>query len=379
MDFYRPTWSEVDLEALTYNIEEIRKKIKPQTQILAMVKADAYGHGAIEIVRKLLETKKNGQISIAMLGVALIEEGIQLRQAGFNNIPILILGSIYPFDNFNQVVQYNLTPTICSFEAAQFLSMIALSSNKKVKIHIEIDTGMGRIGISYSSAFSLIEKIKRLDALEIEGIYTHFPAVDTDPDFTEKQIDNFNNLLKKLDAAKINIPLKHTANSAAILKYKISHFNLVRPGLLIYGLIPFSTALRYIEVKPVLKLKTKIVYLKKVSSRTSISYGRKFITTRESKIATIPIGYGDGYNRLLSNNGEVLIQGKKAPIIGRICMDMCMVDVTDIPDVEIGNEVVLIGQQGKENILAEEIAAKLGTISYEVVCMINKRVPRIYI
>ncbi len=379
MSFYRPTWAEVDLGALDYNITQINKKINNNAKILAMVKADAYGHGAEEVVKTLLKQKSNSQASISMLGVALIEEGIQLRQAGFGDIPILILGSIYPFENFSQVVEYDLTPTICSLESAQFLSKIARASDKKVKVHIEIDTGMGRIGISSGSAFSLIEKVLELEYLEIEGIYTHFAAADSEPDFTEKQIDDFNKILKRLDKADINIPLVHMANSAAMLKYKTSHFNLVRPGLAMYGLLPFPTALKYINLKPVFKLKTKVVYLKKVPIRTSISYGRTFITKRDSMIATIPVGYADGYNRLLSSKGEVLIQGKRAPVIGRVCMDMCMVDVTDISRVKIGDEVVLIGQQGKETILVEEIADKLGTISYEVVSMITKRVHRIYI
>lgn len=379
MSFYRPTWAEVDLGALDYNITQINKKINNNAKILAMVKADAYGHGAEEVVKTLLKQKSNSQASISMLGVALIEEGIQLRQAGFGDIPILILGSIYPFENFSQVVEYELTPTICSLESAQFLSKIARASDKKVKVHIEIDTGMGRIGISSGSAFSLIEKVLELEYLEIEGIYTHFAAADTEPDFTEKQIDDFNKILKRLDKADINIPLVHMANSAAMLKYKTSHFNLVRPGLAMYGLLPFPTALKYINLKPVFKLKTKVVYLKKVPIRTSISYGRTFITKRDSMIATIPVGYADGYNRLLSSKGEILIQGKRAPVIGRVCMDMCMVDVTDISRVKIGDEVVLIGQQGKETILVEEIADKLGTISYEVVSMITKRVHRIYI
>lgn len=379
MSFYRPTWAEIDLGALTHNINKIRTNIGPQTQILAMVKADAYGHGVIEVVKTLLAEKESKKPAVAMLGVALIEEGIQLREAGFKDIPILLLGSIYPFENFKQVIKYNLTPTICSLIAAQSLAKAAQCVHKKVKIHIKIDTGMGRIGISPYTSFSLIEKIADMETLEVEGVYTHFPAADTDQDFTERQISDFNKILKKLEEANTKIPVRHMANSVAILKYRTSHFNLIRPGLAIYGLAPFPAAFKQIELKPVMKLKTKVIYLKKVPIRASISYGRTFITKRESIIATIPIGYADGYNRLLSNKGEVLIHGQRAPIVGRVCMDMCMIDVTDIPKIKIGDEVVLIGEQGNQSITAEEIANKTGTISYEVVCMISKRVPRVYV
>jgi alanine racemase len=379
MSFYRPTWAQIDLGALSHNIAEIRKKIAPETQILAMVKADAYGHGAVEVVKALLSGVGENNPAVTMLGVALIEEGKELREAGFKDIPILLLGSVYPFENFNEVVKYDLTPTICSLEAAQSLSKAAQSAGKKVKIHIKIDTGMGRIGISPYSSFSLIEKIAAMENLKIEGVYTHFPAADNDQDFTERQISDFNKILKKLKEANIEVPLKHMVNSTALLKYKQARFNMIRPGLAIYGLAPFATAFKQIELKPVMSLKTRVVYLKKVPIRASISYGRTFITKRESMIATIPVGYADGYNRLLSNKGEVLIHGQRAPIVGRVCMDMCMIDVTDIPKVKVGDEVVLMGEQSKERILADEIAGKVGTISYEVVCMISKRVPRIYI
>ncbi|MFH1238960.1 MAG: alanine racemase, partial [bacterium] len=358
MSFYRPTWAEIDLGALSHNIKAIEEKIGPETQILAMVKADAYGHGVIEVVRTLLTDHTSPKPSPAMLGVALIEEGIQLREAGFTDVPILLLGSIYPWENFREVVKYNLTPTICSFEAAQSLAKATQSAAKKSGIHIKIDTGMGRIGISPYSSLSLIEKIAAMETLVIEGIYTHFPAADNDPDFTERQISDFNKILKKLEEAGIKIPLKHIANSAAILKYKKSHFNMIRPGLSLYGLAPFATAFKQIELKPLMSLRTKVVYLKKVPIRASISYGRTFVTRRESMIATIPIGYADGYNRLLSNKGEVLIHGERAPVVGRVCMDMCMIDVTDISRVKVGDEVVLMGAQGEERISADDIAAK---------------------
>ncbi|MFH1784504.1 MAG: alanine racemase [bacterium] len=378
MDFYRPTWAEIDLGAVSHNIVQIRKKLQCDAGILAMVKADGYGHGAIEVARTLVEAEYEGKPCVSMLGVALIEEGIQLRQAGFKNIPVLILGSIYPMENFEHVVKFDLTPTICSLESAQALGKIAHNAGKKVNIHVEVDTGMGRIGVSSSTSNALVEKISKVDSLNIEGIYTHFPAADTEPDFTETQIMEFKKILEDLDKAGVEVPLRHMANSAALIKYKGTYFNIVRPGLAIYGLLPFPSTLKYIDLRPVFSLKSRIVYLKKVPIRTSISYGRTFITKRDSLIATIPVGYGDGYSRLLSNKGEVLIRGKRVPVVGRVCMDMFMVDVTDIPKANVGDEVVLAGTQGNESITIEEIADKTGTISYEVVCQVSKRVPRVY-
>jgi len=369
LPFLRPTWAEIDLGAFRHNFKEIKRKLKKGTSLLPVVKADGYGHGMEEIARASLSC------GAKLLGVANIEEGIFLRKKGIT-APILILGSVYPLSNFTHILRYNLTPAICSLQASQELSKIAQRRKKKVRVHIKVDTGMGRIGVSAENAVSLVKKVIQLPGIIIEGIFTHLAAADSDYQFTMEQIGKFQSVINELKGDNINIKYKHAANSTAILRYSDAHFNLARPGISLYGLAPFEGAEREINLKPVMQLKTKIVFIKRVKKGTSVSYGRTWRAERDSIIGTLPIGYADGYNRLLSNRGEVLIRGKRIPIVGRVCMDMCMVDITSLPDVKVGEEVVLIGSQGKENITADEIAKLIGTISYEVVCGISKRVPR---
>jgi len=369
LPFLRPTWAEIDLGAFRHNFKEIKRKLKKGTSLLPVVKADGYGHGMEEIARASLSC------GAKLLGVANIEEGIFLRKKGIT-APILILGSVYPLSNFTHILRYNLTPAICSLQASQELSKIAQRRKKKVRVHIKVDTGMGRIGVSAENAVSLVKKVIQLPGIIIEGIFTHLAAADSDYQFTMEQIGKFQSVINELKGDNINIKYKHAANSTAILRYSDAHFNLARPGISLYGLAPFAGAEREINLKPVMQLKTKIVFIKRVKKGTSVSYGRTWRAERDSIIGTLPIGYADGYNRLLSNCGEVLIRGKRIPIVGRVCMDMCMVDITSLPDVKVGEEVVLIGSQGKENITADEIAKLIGTISYEVVCGISKRVPR---
>lgn len=369
LPFLRPTWAEIDLGAFKHNFKEIKRKLKKGTSLLPVVKADGYGHGMEEIARASLSC------GAKLLGVANIEEGIFLRKKGIT-APILILGSVYPLSNFTHILRYNLTPAICSLQASQELSKIAQRRKKKVKVHIKVDTGMGRIGVSAENAASLVKKVIQLPGIIIEGIFTHLAAADSDYEFTMEQIRKFQSVIDELKRDNINIKYKHAANSTAILRYSDAHFNLARPGISLYGLAPFAGAEREIDLKQVMQLKTKIVFIKRVKKGTSVSYGRTWRAKRDSIIGTLPIGYADGYNRLLSNRGEVLIRGKRIPIVGRVCMDMCMVDITSLPDVKVGEEVVLIGSQGEEKITADEIAKLIGTISYEVVCGISKRVPR---
>lgn len=374
MTMYRPSWVEINLNAVKYNLAQIKKRPGKKPKILAIVKADAYGHGAVAVSKVCV---KNG---VDLLGVALIEEGIQLREAGIK-VPVLILGSIFPFSNYKTAIKYGLTPTVYSFEGARALAKIARQLHRTVKIHLKVDTGMGRVGIASQHAFALIEEITSFGNLQIEGIYTHFPAADcSDKEsvkFTLNQIKQFRQIVEKARHKGIDIPLAHAANSAAVLKYTRSYFDLVRPGLMIYGLYPARGT--KLHLRPALQFKTRIVYLKWVSAGRSVSYGRTWIARQPTRVATLPVGYADGYNRLLSNRGAVLVRGKRLPVIGRVCMDMCMVDVTPLKkEVKIGDEVVLIGRQGKERITAEEIADKMGTINYEVTCNISKRVPRMY-
>jgi len=370
--FLRPTWAEIDLGAFRHNFKEISRKLTKGVSLLPVVKADAYGHGMEEIARTSLSC------GAKLLGIANIEEGIFLRKRGIK-APILILGSVYPLSNFTYILRYNLLPTISSLQAAEELSKIAKRRKKKVRIHIKVDTGMGRIGISAENAANVVRRAVQLPGIIVEGIFTHLAAADSDYEFTMEQIGKFQSVIDELKRDNINIKYKHAANSTAILRYADAHFNLARPGISLYGLVPFEGAEKEIDLKAVMQLKTRIVFTKRVKKGTSVSYGRTWKAERDSIIGTLPIGYADGYNRLLSNRGEVLIRGKRIPIVGRVCMDMCMVDITSLPEVKVGEEVVLIGSQGKERITADEIAKLIGTISYEVVCAISKRVPRIYL
>ncbi len=341
----RPTKAIVSLKAIRNNIKHLRRKIGKDIQILACVKTDAYGHGIEKVSEAIHE-------DVDYLGVASVDEGILLRKRDIN-LPILILNCILPKEA-EEVVKYNLSQTLCSLEIAYSLNKEAAKRNRRVKVHIDIDTGMGRIGVKLpdarlpkdlfgGQAIDFIKKVKKLKNLQIEGIFTHFPSADeSDRNFTYQQIQTFAKLVKKIEVNGIKIPLKHTANSAAILGFPESYFNMVRPGLMIYGYYPSPYVKRTVKLEPALSLITKIVCLRKLPKGATISYGRTYITPRPSMIATLPIGYGDGYSRALSNKGEVIIRGIRAPVVGRICMDQTMVDVSKVPNVKVGDEIVLI-------------------------------------
>lgn len=335
---------------------------------MVTVKADAYGHGLIPVSKRLVSCGVNS------LGVASIDEGVRLREAGIG-LPILILGLILKKD-IDPVFRYNLTVTVCDEELAFALNNKAKRYGKAVNAHIKVDTGMGRIGVLPKGAQALVEKIKRLKFINIEGIFTHFAFADMDQDFTVYQINLFNNLIRNLNKAGIHIPLVHAANSMGVIGYKKSHFNMIRPGLAVYGLYP-KEGLK-INLRAVLALKTRVIHIKKLPSGYGVSYGHDYITKKDTKIAILPVGYGDGYARNLSNKAPVLIRGRRFKISGRICMDQAMVDVGD-SSVLIGDEAVLIGAQGKGKITAEELAALSGTIPYEIVCGLGSRIPRVYI
>jgi alanine racemase len=364
---YRPTWVEVDLGALEYNFNQVKQRLAAQTKVLVCVKSDAYGHGIVPVSQKLVF------LGVDYLGVASIDEGIVLRKAGMR-IPILVLGMVLTCD-IQPIFKYNLTQTVCSEELAVALNKMAKDAKKRVNIHVKIDTGMGRLGVLYKDAFSFIKKIKRLAFLNLEGLYTHFPCADINSSFTGEQIKIFDRLIARLRADDINIPLCHAANSMGVLAYRKSHFNLVRPGLIIYGLYPRRNI--NLKLKPVMSLKTKVIYLKRMPAGWGISYGHTYRTRRNTTVVTLPIGYGDGYPRNLSDKAEVLIRKNRFRISGRICMDQILVDVAEVP-VKIGDEVILIGSDGVNKITAEELAHQAGTIPYEIVCGIGSRVPRIY-
>lgn len=367
---HRSTWAEVDLSAVTFNLKQAKILTGSQMSILAVIKADAYGHGAIRVAQKLK------QCGVKYFGVATLEEAIQLRKNEINT-PILVLSTLGP-NELPALIKYKITPTITDLTTAIKFDKKLKRNNRRILVHIKIDTGMGRLGVWHKDSVSFVKSLSKLSNLSLEGIYTHFSSADGDPRFTNSQITSFNKLISDLEKNNIVIPFKHMANSIAVIRHRRSYLNLVRPGLMLYGLYPDLKAKKFIKLKPAMSFKTKIAYLKEVSAGRSISYGRTFITKRRTRIATLPVGYADGYNRLLSNRADVLVKGKRCPVVGRVCMDHIMVDVTRV-NAKLGDEVVLIGKQGNSEISAEEISGLCSTISYEVVCWISKRVPRVYI
>ncbi|MBP7216404.1 MAG: alanine racemase [Candidatus Omnitrophica bacterium] len=367
---YRPTWAQINLKAIEHNIQQIKKLIAPGVKIMPTVKADAYGHGLVPVSKRLIEC------GVDYLGVASIDEGIRLRSAGVR-APILILGMILPKD-IEPLFMYNLIPTVCTEEFARALNTKARLLNKRCKVHIKVDTGMGRIGVLHYDAFHLVKKIFQFRHLLVEGMFTHFAFADMDKHFTMHQLDLFNRLVERLKHAGMHIPLLHCANSMGAVRFRHSHKTMVRPGLIVYGLKPSQAMRVSLSLKPALSLKTRIVYMKRVPKGSGISYGHTYTTKRATTIVTLPIGYGDGYPRNLSNKASVLIRGKRFKISGRVCMDQIMVDVGSFP-VSIGDEVVLIGSQGRQRISAEELAFLADTIPYEIVCGLGSRIPRIYL
>ena len=366
-NIYRPTWAEIDLDNLSYNFNKVRCLVGKKTKVLVTVKADAYGHGIVEVSKKLQA------LGVDCFGVASIEEALTLRSNKIKK-PILVLGMIFP-EHAKKIIENDLTATVCTEDVADALSKEALKKNKIANIHIKIDTGMGRLGVWYNEAANFVIGISRLEGLNVEGLFTHFPLADSDPYFTNSQIDLFEKISSKL-RQDLKIKFVHCANSMGIIGYTKGHFNFVRPGLIVYGLYPKPGM--NIKLKPVMSLKTKIVFVKKVPPLLGVSYGHTHLSVSDSTIAVLPIGYGDGYPRVLSNKSDVLIRGKRCRIIGSICMDQMIVDVSHLKDPLVGEEAVLIGKQKNNQISAEELAGLSNTISYEIVCGIGARIPRIY-
>lgn len=364
----------MDLDALSHNMREIRRLSDKDALVTAVIKADGYGHGAKKIAQTLLD---NGADRFA---VAVLDEGIELRKAGFE-VPILILG-FTDEERSEEIISYNLEQAVYSWDLAEEISKEAVRQKKIAKIHIKVDTGMGRIGLKPDKdSVQLIKKISRLPNIVIEGIFTHFAVADTlDKAYTEGQFEKFRWICQELEKENVRINLKHCGNSATIIDLPGMHLNMVRAGIILYGLKPSDEVmLDKIELKQVMSLKVRISHVKEIEAGQSVSYGRKFIASKRSKIASLPIGYADGFTRMLSGKAEALVKGCRVPVVGRICMDQCMIDVTGIEDVKVGDEVVLFGKQGEGFISIDELAEKLDTINYEIVCMIGKRVPRVYI
>ena len=369
----RPVWAEIDLDKAAYNMKNI-KKLVGDKEVIAVVKADCYGHGADDLAPVFLE---NGA---SRLAVAILTEGIELRKKNIT-APIMILGYT-PLELSEELINNDIEQTVYDLEYAKKLSDIAEKLGKKAKIHIALDTGMGRIGfIPNEESIKAVEKIASLKGIEIIGIFTHFSTADEyDKTYTNEQFKKIKSFINELEKRGVNIPLKHASNSGAIMEMPETYLDAVRAGIILYGYYPSNEVNKEkLDIKPILTLKTTVSYVKEVEEGTSISYGRTFITKRKSKIATIPIGYADGYSRLLSGKAKVIINGKFAPVVGRICMDQCMIDVTDIGEVKVGDEVILLGEEGNLKFNADDFAEIMGTINYEITCMLKQRIPRVYV
>lgn len=369
----RATRAEINLANLRHNLAAFRAHIGKKTGIMAVVKADAYGHGAVRVAGEAL---KHGA---SMLGVAFVEEGIILRENGLE-APLLVLNP--PFaDQVDLFFKYNLTPTIFTRKMAEVFSRHGLKVGLTKSVHVKVDTGMGRVGVfPHTEATEFIKFASTLPHLQVEGVYTHFATADeTDKTFAETQLSRFLQVKKELESKGLRPPLVHAANSAASIDLPLSHLDMVRLGISMYGHYPAENCGKdIINLKPLLSLKSRISHLKVVPEGTCISYGCTHVTTGKTTVATIPLGYADGYSRLLSGKAEVLIGNKRHRVIGRVCMDQFMVDVSSNPSIKAGDEVVLYGKQGRDRISVEEIASLLDTINYEILCAVNKRVPRIY-
>ncbi|MGQ9780252.1 MAG: alanine racemase [Bacillota bacterium] len=368
-ELIRPVWAEVDLDAIRHNVGEVRRLVGQRTKIMAVVKADGYGHGAVPVARAALAA------GAEWLGVSLPEEGIALRRAGIG-APILVLGPLQP-EQVEPVIRYGLTPTVCHRAAAEALA--AAAAGRKVGVHVKVDTGMGRIGLAPGEVLSFVRWLRTLPGIELGGVFSHLARADErDKTHALGQLRLFTEVCAALRAAGIDPGLCHLANSAAVIDLPHAHLDMVRTGIMIYGLRPSAEVdLSRVTLRPALSLHARVVFVKRVPAGTGISYGHAYYTKAPATIATLPIGYADGWTRLLSGKAEVLIGGRRYPMVGRICMDQAMVDLGD-DETSIGAEAVLIGRQGAEEITADEVAEKLGTINYEVVCMIGDRVPRVY-
>ena len=368
MPYYRSAVV-VDLDIINENFRAVKKNIGEDTGVMAVIKADAYGHGAVETARELEKL-------CSFFGVADIDEAMQLRIAGFKT-PILILGRTDPYYS-DVIIKYDIRPTVSCMSDALALNEEGQRQNKKAKIHIAVDTGMSRIGFQADEVDDIV-KIADLPFIEIEGIFSHFAAAD-DKDLTraKKQKELFDSIVSELEGKGVSIPLKHMNNSAGIINLE-EKYDIVRAGIILYGLYPSHDIDKSrLKIKPAMRWVAKISHVKTLPAGREISYGGTYVTTKTTRVATVPVGYADGYPRCLSNEGEVLVNGRRAKIIGRICMDQFMIDVTDIPDVDLGCEVTLVGRDGDECLTMEEVSEKAYSFNYELPCRISRRVPRLY-
>lgn len=375
MKHFRRVYAKINMNAILSNMEQMNQKINPGTKMLAVVKTDGYGHGSIPVA-KLLQDKEY----MFGFGVATVDEAMDLRNAGVK-LPILILGYTFP-DGYDDLAKEDIRPALFREDNLTLLSDAANRNNKKIKVHIKVDTGMSRLGIRPDdSGLAFVKKAYETAGIEIEGIFTHFARADEiDKTSANKQLSTFNNFVKRIESElEIVIPIKHCSNSAGVIEMQDANLDIVRPGITVYGLMPSDEVnVNTIKLTPALSLYSHVVFIKELEAGREISYGGTFVTEKAMRVATIPVGYGDGYPRSLSNKGFVLIRGKKAPILGRVCMDQFMVDVTDIPEAKEDDLVTLVGTDGEERITAEMLGELSGRFNYEFVCDLGKRIPRVY-
>ncbi|MDH7484871.1 MAG: alanine racemase [Anaerolineae bacterium] len=366
------TWAEIDLDAVAHNARQLKRRAGEQAELIAVVKANAYGHGAVAVARAAL------QAAASRLAVVRTLEGVQLRRAGIE-APILLMGYTLPAEA-ETIVRWRLTPTVNTWAQAQALSAAATAAGVSLPVHIKADTGMGRFGLLPEEVADFAQALVQLPGLHLEGFYTHFATADAaDKTYTRRQFAIYCQLLTRLQDVGISIPLRHVANSAATLDLPEMSLDAVRCGIALYGLRPSAEVEPPVPLRPAMSLKSRVARLRTLPAGSSISYGRTYITTRPTEVALVPVGYGDGYHRLLSNRGAVLIGGQRAPIVGRVCMDQFVVDVSGTAGVQQDDEVVLFGRQGEAEITAEEVAGWAETINYEVTTSILPRVTRVYL
>jgi alanine racemase len=368
---HSPTVATIDLGALAHNLGQVRRRLEPSCQIIAIVKADAYGHGAGAVARAL-EAQ-----AVARFGVATLDEGIALREAGIRS-SILLLGALFP-EQFADVAAHNLTPVLYEQALAEEFAKHLEGRSEPYAVHLKIETGMGRLGLEPEDVAALLQSPAFRGPLKAEGLMTHLADSDNaDPAYTTAQLERFRAVIRYAQTEKLSLPLIHAANSGAILGHPEARFTAVRPGIMLYGYHTSTHMNPAPDLRPVLSWTTRVAQVRKLKPGESTSYNRTYVVRRPSRIAVLPLGYADGYSRLLSNKGAVLVNGKRAPVVGRVCMDMTLADVTDIPGVSAGTDVTVIGQQEDQQITATDLAAWQGTISYEVLCGIGNRVRRIY-
>ncbi|MBO8153387.1 alanine racemase [Thermovirga sp.] len=369
---FRPTRMEVDLENLKHNFLQVKGLVKEQSQVIGVVKANGYGMGMLEVARTLVDA------GCSRLAVAIPDEAITLREKGIS-VPLLVLGPS-PIIAAEEYVQKDIAATITDLSFAETLSKVAIDLGKVARVHLKVDTGMGRIGFLPEEVPDVVEKLLSMKGLELEGIFTHFATADErNREYTQLQFRRFCDVLDVLRTKNVRFRIRHCCNSAGTLNFPQMHMDAVRPGIILYGMWPSEWCRKEIELKRVFKVVTEVACVRTLPQGSGISYGLRYMTRGNDRIAILPIGYHDGYARSFSMKAEVLIKGKRAPILGSICMDQTMVDVTHIPDVKVGDEVVLIGQQSDEEITPEEMAKHLGTINYEIPNLFTPRVPRIYV